>query len=341
MSWWLPHNFEQKRVFLEKRASVIRALRNFFDSRNFVEVQTPALQICPTFDAHIHGFKTELQEWGQDQSQEFYLHTSPEFDMKKLLVAGMPRIYQICNVFRNFEGSKLHSPEFTLLEWYRAGATYRDLMDDSVGILRNVADNLCISRFEYSGKQCDPFKNPEKLSVKDAFIRFYEIDLDIYINDLNGFSKVISDNNVRVTDEDGWDDIFHAAMADRIEPNLGINVPTILYDYPVSMAALSRKKPENPAYAERFELYICGVELANAFSELTDAKEQRARFESDMKLKKDIYGEDYPADEEFFKALEHGMPESAGCALGVDRLVMLSCGAEQIEDVLWAPVQKR
>ncbi len=325
MNWWLPHNFEKKRHFLEKRGLILKFLRGFFDDREFIEVETPALTVCPSMDAHIHGFKAE----------DMYLHTSPEFDMKKLLVAGMPRIYQICHVFRKSEVSKLHSPEFTMLEWYRAGADYNMLMDDCVDILRKVAQSMAIQKYTHGGISSNPFGEWQKISVCEAFKQYAGMNLSNYLNDLQGFSKVANKAGVRVIASDKWDDIFHAIMAQKIEPYLGIGVPTILYDYPISMAALSRKKPSDSRFAERFELYVCGVELANAFSELTDAAEQRARYDSEMALKQKLYGESYPPDEEFFKALEHGMPDSAGIALGIDRLIMLTTGAEHINEVLW------
>lgn len=339
MSWWQPHNFEKKRPNLEKRADVIKALRRFFDERVFTEVETPALQVCPVMDYNIHAFKTDLLDLDYSTKRTLYLHTSPEFDMKKLIVAGMEKIYQICPVYRNAEGSKLHSPAFSLLEWYRTGADYTALMDESVDLLRYVADKLGIKTYNFHDFSCDPFQEPEKISVREAFLKFLDVDLNNYLNSLSSFSKVISQKNVRVTEQDSWDDVFHAAMAECIEPHLGMDRPTILYDYPVCMASLSRKKTEDPRYAERFELYICGVELANAFSELTDAREQKTRFKEEMAMKQELYGETYPADEEFFAALEYGMPESAGIALGVDRLVMLATGADNINDVLWAPVQ--
>lgn len=339
MSWWLPHNFAEKRHYLEGRARVIKALRGFFDDKGFTEVDTPVLQVCPVMDTHIHAFRTDLKNLDLSHRKVMYLQTSPEFDMKKLLVAGMEKIYQICPVFRNAEGSVLHSPEFTLLEWYRAGADYRTLMDDSVDILRNVAEKLGIQNYTYKGKASDPFKEWQRISVCDAFMEFTKIDLALYLDDRSGFSDAIAALDVRVTAEDSWDDLFHAVMAEKIEPHLGVGVPTILYDYPVSMAALSRRKSDDPRFAERFELYICGVELANAYSELTDATEQRARYKTEMALKQKLYGETYPPDEEFFAALEHGLPESTGIALGIDRLVMLSVGADNINDVLWAPVQ--
>ena len=338
MNWWQSHNFEQKRENLMARARVIKALRLFFDEEGFIEVETPALQVCPVMDAHIHAFKTTLKDVGLQDSKVLYLYTSPEFDMKKLLAAGMEQIYQICPVYRNGEGSALHSPEFTLLEWYRAGADYHALMDDCEVLLRGVAKVLKIQNYSYKGVVCDPFAEWQRISVCEAFEFYAGIALDTVLDDKDGFAVLAKSIGVRVIEADRWDDIFHAVMAEKIEPNLGQGVPTILYDYPVSMAALSRRKANDSRFAERFELYVCGVELANAFSELTDPVEQRARFEDEMRVKQELYGETYPPDESFFAALKE-MPDSAGIALGVDRLVMLVCAAENINDVLWAPVQ--
>lgn len=323
MNWWLEHNFRKKRPFLEKRAQVIKALRQFFDSRDFMEVHTPALQVCPVMDAHIHTFKTLRYDVGRGRSQEMYLHTSPEFDMKKLLSAGMERIYQMCPVYRNAEGSRKHSPEFMILEWYRAGADYHTLMDDCDDLLKEILGLSSLA---------------QRISVAQAFEDYADIEL---IEDRDLFAKAAQNIDVRVIGQDHWDDIFHAVMAEKIEPHLGQGGrATIIYDYPVSMAALSRKKEGDPRYAERFELYLGGMELANAFSELTDPQEQRARYEAEMALKQDLYGEVYPPDEEFFSALSY-MPESAGIALGVERLIMLAAGAEDINDVMWAPVQMK
>jgi elongation factor P--(R)-beta-lysine ligase len=339
MGWWMPHQFDKKRDFLVLRARIISALRAFFDQRGFVAVETPALQICPTMDAHIHGFRTEFKGVDMKHLKNLYLHTSPEFDMKKLLVAGMPQIYQLCHVFRNGENTRLHSPEFSLLEWYRAGTDYTAMMQDCVDILRFVAVEAGFSRYSFGGKACDPFGEWRRISVAEAFLEYAEIDLDSCLDDKILFSIKLTEQGIRVIETDQWDDMFHAVMAEKIEPFLGIDTPCILYDYPASMAALSRRKPCDPRYAERFELYVCGVELANAFSELTDAAEQRARYETEMQAKQALYGETYPIDEEFLNALEFGMPESSGIALGADRLVMLATGAEHISQVLWAPVQ--
>ncbi len=338
MSWWTPDNFSKKRVFLEKRTQVIKALRHFFDTRDFTEVHTPALQVCPVMDAYIHAFKTTRYGVGRIGVQEMYLHTSPEFDMKKLLAAGMERIYQMCPVYRNAEGSARHLPEFMILEWYRAHADYHAIMNDCESMLGEIAKALEITHYRYKSNICDPFQPAQRLSIAEAFDKYAHLDISAFLNDLDGFAKAAESIGVRVIDSDKWDDIFHAVMADKIEPYLGQGRATILYDYPASMAALSRKKPDNEEFAERFELYVCGIELANAFSELTDANEQRERFRSEMALKKELYGEEYPADEEFFKAVGN-MPDSAGIALGVERLIMLATNAPDITDVIWAPPQ--
>lgn len=331
MTWWHPETFEKQIPLLTERVRIIKAIRAFFDAQNFLEVETPILQISPVMDTHIHAFQTDLLGMDLKKDKEFYLHTSPEFAMKKLMVAGVSDLYQICHVFRNAEDTKLHSPEFTMIEWYRADADYTDIMKDCEDLLRT----LNVQEFRYGDMTCDPHKDWQRLSVAQAFKDYADIEFDMVLEDLEIFKTKAQEQGIRITDEDNWDDVFHAVMAEKIEPYLGQGIPTILYDYPASMASLSRKKPSDPRFAERFELYVCGVELANAFSELTDAKEQRERFVEEMELKNKLYGERYPIDEEFLEALEFGLPESGGIALGIDRLVMLATAASKIEDVLW------
>lgn len=335
MAWWHPHEFDAQKPHLEARMRVIKAIRAFFDDQDFWEVETPILQVCPVMDTHIHAFKTDILGLDLKKERELYLHTSPEFAMKKLMVAGVKDLYQICHVFRNGEGSKLHSPEFTMIEWYRSHAGYEEIMDDCVNLLRTTAKKLGITEYSFSSRTADPFKHWQKISVTEAFEQYANINLAACLEDRDALAKAASEQGIRVTDTDNWDDLFHAVMAEKIEPHLGMDVPTILYDYPASMASLSRRKPDDPRFAERFELYVCGVELANAFGELTDAKEQRERFIEEMDIKEKLYGERYPIDEEFLEALEYGLPESGGIALGIDRLVMLASGADDIEQVLW------
>lgn len=336
MSWWMPHKFNEKMPYLKARTQIIRALRTWFMDNNFDEVQTPILQKTPVMDAHIHGFKTESLKPDLSHDQDLYLQTSPEFSMKKLLVAGLPNIYQIAHVFRNAENSPRHKAEFTMLEWYRANTDYYAMMEDCISILRTIAQKLNITHYSHKDMQCDPYINWEKLSVAGAFRKYTDINLDDCLDNVELFKSAVEKQGVRTTSTDNWDDIFFAIMDTHIEPHLGINQPTILYDYPASMASLSRKKTNNPKYAERFELYICGIELANAFSELTDAKEQLARFCAEMALKKQLYGYQYPIDDDFICALEYGLPPSSGIALGLDRLVMLASGADHINQVIWA-----
>ena len=308
MNWWQPHNFEKKRENLQKRADIIKSVRRFFDDHGFTEVQTPALQLMATPDTHIYAFETE----------GFGLHTSPEIAMKKLLVAGADNIYQICPVYRKNESTPLHSPEFTMLEWYRTEADYTAMMKDCDALLSLLG-----------------FQAPcERITVAHAFEKYANLSSSCGLT-AGSLAECAAHNNIRTIETDTFEDIFHAIMAEKIEPHLGQGAPTILYDYPACMAALARKKPDDPRYAERFELYINGIELANAFSELTDPSEQKSRLRADLKLKKELYGQDIPLDEDFIKALEYGMPESAGCALGLDRLIMLACGASSIDEILW------
>lgn len=315
----------------------MRAVRRFFEDRDFWEVETPILQVCPVMDTHILAIQADIRGVDKQVDRTRYLHTSPEFAMKKLLVAGLPKIFQICHVFRDAEASKRHSVEFTMIEWYRANEPYQQIMQDCVELLRFCAKELNIRLFSYRDKICDPFADCNILTVDEAFRQYAGIRLSEHLDDRDGFSKAIADTGIRVAEDDAWDDLFFRVMDAKIEPHLGIGTPTILCEYPVSMASLARRKPEDPRFAERFELYVCGVELANAFGELTDAKEQRARFEEELSLKEQLYGDKYPVDEDFLTALEFGMPDASGIALGIDRLAMLAAGTDDIDDILWTP----
>ncbi len=340
--WWQAERFERKRRHLETRIRVNRAIRGFFAARDFVEVETPALQVSPGLEPHLMAFATDMVEPGTG-ARPRYLQTSPEFAMKKLLVAGVPRLFQLAHCFRNGERGRTHHPEFTMLEWYRAEAGYLDLMADCEALLRTT---LCAAErrfFTWQGKYADPAESWQYLSVAEAFDRFCGIDIlatapDPLSPSLDRLIAAARRLDVAPHEGDGWEDLFFRIFLERIEPNLGVGTPTILYDYPISMAALARAKPDDPRLAERFELYVCGLELANAFGELTDAEAQRRRFQRDQEVKQARYGVIYPIDEDFLEALVDGMPESAGIALGVDRLVMLASGAESIDDVLWMPV---
>ncbi|HTH16087.1 MAG TPA: EF-P lysine aminoacylase EpmA [Magnetospirillum sp.] len=341
--WWRPEMFASRRDKLMKRQQVLAAVRAFFAARDFAEVETPCLQISPGLEPHLKAFATAFEDaWG-NLPQVLYLHTSPEFTMKKLLVAGVERLYQIARVFRNGERSDTHHPEFTMLEWYRAGGTVEQLMDDTEELVRACARAAGATHMAHQGRICDPFLPWRRLSVADAFFDYCDVDVlatapDPWNPDRALIAAEARRLGISVSESDRWDDIFFKIMLDRIEPHLGFGVPVILHSYPVSMAALARPSPADPRVAERFEAYGCGVELCNAFGELTDPAEQRRRFQADMDLKEALYGERYPLDEDFLAALEAGMPASAGIALGLDRLVMLLTAADRLDQVLWAPV---
>ncbi|HYM30340.1 MAG TPA: EF-P lysine aminoacylase EpmA [Candidatus Cybelea sp.] len=340
-TWWTPQALARRRPYLEARQRIAEALRAWFRAAGFAEVETPALQVSPGMEPHLRAFATELETPGAE-ARALYLHTSPEFAMKKLLAAGAGPIFQLARVWRNGERSATHHPEFTMLEWYRPGAGYRDLIEDCRHVLGAALSAAGSAGFRWQGRAAD--SGPiEVMSVAEAFRKHAGLDLLATIDadgtpNANRFRDLAAQAGVRTTSADTWDDVFFRVFLERIEPKIGSPHPTAVIDYPVHMAALSRPSPEDPRLAERFELYVCGLELANAFGELTDAHEQRRRFLRDQALKRRLYGIEYPIDEDFLAALQSGLPESAGIALGFDRLVMLATGARSIEDVLWAPV---
>jgi lysyl-tRNA synthetase class 2 len=335
--WWRPDRHADRRPFLLARNRIVAALRAWFDGHDFIEVDPCALVVSPGNETHLHAFETAMTATG-GASVPRYLHTSPEFACKKLLAAGEERFFTLAHVFRNREGGPLHAPEFTMLEWYRARAPYETLMDDCATFLRTAAEAAGTALLSWKGQMCDPHGVPERLTLAEAFARHCEIDLATA--DREALASRAVALGLRVAADDSWSDLFSRLLGEKIEPHLGFGRATILSEYPASEAALARKKPSDPRVAERFELYVCGVEVANCFGELTDAAEQRARFMADMDAKERIYGTRYPLDEDFLAALSQ-MPQASGGALGLDRLVMLATGASRIDQVQWAPVDMR
>jgi elongation factor P--(R)-beta-lysine ligase len=324
------------------------AIRGYFEAEGFVEVETPVLQVSPGMEVHLRAFSTVLDEPFGQGSRRLYLHTSPEFAMKKLLAAGEAKIFQFARAYRNGERSPTHHPEFTMLEWYRADAGWRRTAEDCrafiIASCDAVPDALRPKNgFSWQGRACDPRAPWEYLSVNEAFARYAKIDLaaclapDPLAPDPALLRAAAVKAGHKLPQQGEWDDLFFHIALDCIEPKLGTPVPTVLYDWPAAMAALAKISPADKRFAERFEVYAAGVEIANGFTELTDPVEQRARFEADQVRKEKLYGERFPVDEDFIAALSL-MPPAAGVALGFDRLVMLATGAETIDDVLWAPV---
>jgi len=338
--FWAPHVHADRRPLLLARGKIIATLRAFFAASDFVEAETGALAVSPGNETHLHAFATSLVAPDGSASPR-YLRTSPEFACKKLLAAGERRIVEFARVFRNRERGALHAPEFTLVEWYRAGEPYTALMDDCAAILRAAAQAAGAAQFSFRGRSADAFAEPERLTVAEAFARYAEIDLLATLRpggncDRDDFARAAAAAGIHLADDDTWNDIFSRVLVERIEPRLGLGRATILDAYPAGQAALARPSAKDPRVAERFELYVCGVELANGFGELTDAREQRARLEAEMAEKERRYGERYPLDEDFLAALSR-MPEACGIALGLDRLVMLATGAARIDQVQWTP----
>lgn len=329
-----------RRPLLLARARIAAAVRQWFAGQGFVEVETPALQLSPGNETHLHALATDLI--GPDGARaRRYLRTSPEFAAKKLLAAGEPRLFEFARVFRNRERGPLHHPEFTMLEWYRANEDYEMLMEDCAALLPVVAGAAGASQFRYRGRAIDPFAALERITVAEAFSRYAGIDLLATLGggegDRAALAAAAANIGIAIAPDDNWGDLFSKILADKIEPHLGNGRGTLLYEYPLPQAALARAKPGEPRVAERFELYACGVELANAFGELIDPVEQRRRFTAAMAEKQRIHGESYPIDETLLEALG-AMPPASGIALGFDRLAMLATGAPHIEHVLWSTV---
>jgi elongation factor P--(R)-beta-lysine ligase len=337
--WWNPEKHADRRPFLALRARIKSAIRTWFEAQGFTEVETGVLQVSPGNEAHLHAFRTELVNLDLSRST-LYLHTTPEFACKKLLAAGERKIFTFAPVFRNRERGSLHAPEFVMLEWYRADEPYESVMADAAAILKlaaETADNRFVS---WRGVTANPRAAPERLTVAQAFARYAGVDLPASMtdagNDVRRLAAMAATAGITARAEDTWGDLFSKLLTALVEPKLGNGQATLLTEYPASESALARPLANDPRVAERFELYCCGVELANGFGELTDAKVQRRRLEAEMVKKEAGYGERYPLDEDFLQALAQ-MPPSSGCALGFDRLVMLATGATRIEQVVWTP----
>ncbi len=333
--FWALH--AGRRPFLLARMRIVAALRELFAARDFVEVETATLVLSPGNETHLHAFATELVAPAGVRAR-LYLRTSPEFACKKLLAAGERRIVEFARAFRNRERGALHHPEFTMLEWYRVEEPCEVLMQDCAAVLAVAAKTAGTTQFSLRGRAIDPFAAPERLTVAQAFSRYAGTDLLALLPPQPAavFAAAANAAGVRTAPDDTWGDVFSRVLVEKIEPHLGLGQATILYDYPAIQSPLARPKASDPRLADRFELYACGIELANGCAELTDAAEQRKRLEEQMLEKERVYGERYPIDEDFLTALSM-MPDACGVALGLDRLVMLAAGAAHIDDVVWTP----
>ncbi|MBU0974481.1 EF-P lysine aminoacylase GenX [Patescibacteria group bacterium] len=347
------------------REKVMDAVRKFFKNAGFREVETPLLVQSPGTEPYLEVFESELVTPGYDNKKS-YLLTSPELSMKKLLSAGLGNIFQICKSFRNGEGlSSFHNPEFTILEWYRVKADYLDIMKDCENLFLFILNELGLNEdgkntLIYQGIEYDLSTPWERISVSEAFKKYAGMSIEEML-DSEKLVWIAKEKGYEVDDQMTWEQAYNQILLNEIEPFLGkkemaeeMNTskkntgaaestgktkPTILYDYPAYQAALSKKKNSDPRFAERFEFYIGGIELGNAFSELTDAGEQEARMIDDLNLRKKLGKTEYKMDKDSIEALELGMPQTGGIAVGVDRLVMLFADAGSIKETLFFPVE--
>ncbi|MXP61999.1 EF-P lysine aminoacylase GenX [Roseomonas sp. M0104] len=334
---WHPHSLAARLPALRRRARLLAETRAFFGARGYCEVETPALVPAPGMEVHLAAFRSEFRPILGEGSFLLWLRTSPELAIKRLLVAGAGPVFEIARVWRNGEVSERHSPEFTMLEWYRPGAGLGALMDETEAYLRAVLP----SRVAHGGVETDLASPFERLTMAEAFRRHCN-GLDILATlgaggegDAAALRAAARAAGFGPRPGEGWEDLFFRLLLERIEPHLGRGRATFLTHWPAPQAALARRDPADPRAALRFELFVAGLELANAFDELTDAAEQAERFAHDVAERRRLYGEGWPVDQDFLDALTLGMPATAGIALGFDRLAMLAAGAENIAETLW------
>lgn len=326
------HHISQNKRFLEARAEIVRLIRQFFWQEGFLEVETPNIVALPGQEPYLDPMIVEVEN-EVNKKNKYYLHTSPEYTLKKMLAAGFGDIFTICKVYRNKESfGGLHNPEFTMLEFYRTKTNFWSLMDDLDNLVSFVSKEISQNhKFEIIN-----LKSFRRIHMRDLWQKYVGINLDDYL-DNESMNKLCQKLEIKSDAAEAYEDLFYKIFLNKIEPNL--IEPTIVHHYPAQMAALSRFSEEDLRYAERFEIYINGLEIANAFTELTDKDEQRKRLAEEKELRRELGREVYNIDEDFLEAVDM-MPECAGIALGVDRFVMTLLGCQDINNVLTLPASK-
>jgi elongation factor P--(R)-beta-lysine ligase len=329
----LKNNPRLKEIY-NKRLKIMRAAREFFWSQGFLEADTPVAICPPSQEPYLNPMPVVFHN-PDGAGYKFHLRTSPEFALKKLLAAGYEKIFEIAKVFRDFEEfGKTHNPEFTMIEWYRAPGTLVEIMEDTEALFKFIGKELNTKSVQWKDVEISIDEAWDRKSMKQIWQEFLNVDLDEYLT-VETMKKLCEQSGYET--EGAYEDLFYKIFLNKIEPFLGIKKPIFIYDYPAQMCSLSRLA-KDPRYAERFELYIGGLELANAFGELTDAEKQKNNLDFDREKRKELGREVYPVDAEFIAALKSGIPQAGGIALGIDRLVMLFTGAKDINEVIFQSV---
>jgi lysyl-tRNA synthetase class 2 len=338
MSTWqdLKDNPRLKKIY-EDRSAIIRAVRDFFWSKDFLETDTPLAVKHPGQEPYLNPVPLTIHD-PHGQAETLHLITSPEFSLKKLLASGFEKIFSITKCFRDYESfGGNHNTEFTMIEWYRAPGTLTAIMDDTEELFKAVGRRL--------GRESVVYKNTtvpincvwERKTMKQLWAEYVGVNLDEYL-ERESLQQLAKDKQLSVGDSDEYEDIFFKLFLNLIEPNLGFSRPIFVYDYPKRMSSLSKACAHDSRYAERFELYVAGLEIANAFGELTDSVEQASRLEADRALRAKLGRDTWPVDPSFIAALRSGMPEAGGIALGIDRMVVLFTGAKDINEVIFQSI---
>ncbi len=339
MKWNELKDNPKTKIMFDQRHQIIRLTREWFWAQGFVETATPIAVVAPDQEPHLSPILAEFHD-ERRQSSKFYLRTSPEYSLKKLLAAGYEKIFEIGACFRDYEESgDTHNHEFTMLEWYRAPGAYEEIMDDLENLFKFIGKQLGLKNLNYKNIEVSWDNAWERISMKDLWQKYVQVNLDEYLEK----EKIIAlarSLGYQAEAEENYEDVFYKIFLNKIEPHLGHNQPTIVYEYPAKMAALARVCPRRPGYAERFELYVAGLEVANAFGELTDSSEQLQRFETEKAIRENVGKSVLPIDNELVFALK-SITTASGIALGVDRMVMLFAGARDIDKVIFQTVQNQ
>ncbi len=366
MSTWsdLKNNQRLKTVY-QKRVEIIRLIREFFWSQNFVETDTPIAVHYASQEPYLNPITITIHD-PHGKGEKFYLHTSPEYALKKLLAAGFEKIFELTKCFRDYESfGGNHNTEFTMLEWYRAPGTYQEIMEDTEKMFKFVGEKFSpeanqpwtgkIKELRYKDYKIDISGKWDRISMKEVWQKYVGVNLDEYVGGLSALGgkdlkDLVIERGYQVDADDAYEDLFFKIFLNEIELKLGLERPVFIYDYPAQMASLSRLCNHDPRYAERVECYIGGLELSNGFGELTDADEQLRRLEKDRELRVKLGKENWPVDPDFIAALRSGIGTggsprqssegtAAGIALGVDRMVLLFTGAKDINEVMFGSVK--